>query len=1144
MGVAQSTDSSGPQFRDTLHVIVSDIAYDSVRVVTGEGGQKTRISSLIINIGQDTLLKVEGHRIDGLGDHGWQAVSGTWSMSAGLHSQLAPPASDSVWNFTPSDTGRGTITVTWGTLTYNVSVVVQPGQPTSMVIYPNNGQPGAQYGNAPYLSSVTYRYQAGTVIPLTAKLFDVINVWLSAYETNPALSGLITWDVRDSATGTFTSAMGTLSAQSGHRTLFTPAMAFRTYLATATFSQGAIMLQYTVRFNVTAGTPAHLVIEASPDSASSPNADNPIARIELQATQTSQPVYAVIRDVYGNYIGHADSAVWLSQDTSVVTVLAGPRINLGEATITRVAIAASQTWVTAQRGSLIDSVDVRVTDITYDAIRIMVNANGLKSIDTLIARTDQDTTLYALGQRSDTKNWTSVAVAWQNVGVVTNPAAPNLASVFSFRPVSPDSGSIIISRIGTGGVTVRDTVVVIFQPGLAQTLEIYSKAGQPLPADKYPDPTVTHTIVAGTAVPLYAKIFDQNNMWLSQYEQNPSAITWRVQELAGNPPTGNLSTSQGYFTTFTPLRAYNTVNVIAELGISGRLISDMVKIFVKPAAVNHVVIEAAPDRSASPNADNPIGDIVFGPTDTVRYAYAVLRDVLGNYISSYTQGIWQSLDTALVKAAPGFAANGEGVVTRKGNAGDSYIVVHSADFSLTDTAHVRLNNITYDSLRIVVGDSTVVQTLIVRTDQDTTVLVQGKRSDNHQWEYVAADWKLLGSVTTNPSAPLSSMTWTFAPLDTGSGLIVASMAASVPDTVSVSFRYGLPVRLVLFPGDNQPNQTVPLPSPLTAVEVASGDTFMTTARVLDENDLWLPQYASVSAPISWRVEQLLGNPATDSLIGTAGYKSAFASTRAYNRVHVIATFDLVTRKFYDTVQISIKPGAEHHLVLEPNSNWQVSPNADNPVDSITIMSNQTTAKVYAVIRDKNGNFVGYSLHTSWTAADTLVALVEDGITDVGEGVISRNVSGTRTVVTAVNMDNPLLTDSVIVSLANYYYERLRIVVVDSTAIDSLFMTTNDDTTLRVMGFRSDTKVWEYTPAQWEVLGGLVMAPTAPDMANAWTFYPSSPGTGSIRVTLGKDSTTIPDTIRATFINGPPSLPGLSCSRRLKSASRETRSLQW
>jgi fibro-slime domain-containing protein len=1120
--VAKSADYSGAQFSDTLHVTVSDIAYDSLRVVTGLGGLKTKISTLTISVGQDSVLRVEGHRIDGLGDHGWMAVTGTWTMSTGLRTALSPPSSDSLWNFAPSDTGHGTITSAWGALAYSIAVTVKPGVPATMAIFPNAGMPGAQFGNTQFLSTITYKYKAGTPIPLYAKLFDAINVWLSAYETDSTLFSLITWDIRDSASGNFTSSMGTILSKTGHFTVFTPTEAFKTYIATATFAQGAVRLQYVVRFSITAAAPAHLDIEASPDSSSSPNAANPLSRLQLQSTQTSQAVYAIIRDLYGNYVGRTDSAVWVSRDTQVVSVAPGPASGLGQATITRFASSASQTWVIAQLGSLVDSCAVLVSDVTYNGLRIVVNSNGLKDVDTLLLRTDQDTTLYALGQRSDTKNWTEVSVAWHTSGVTTTPAAPTLANSFTFSPVTPSNGAVSISMAGTGGLVIRDSVFVIFQPGLAKDLQVYSTPGTPVAANKYPDPTIGDTVTAGVAIPLDAKVFDQNNVWLSAYEQNAGGITWRVQELAGNPPTGTLSALQGFATTFTAHRAYNTVYVIAELAVNGGLVSDMVKLVVKPAAATHVVLEAKPGSSASPNADDPVGITVFGPADTVHYLYAVLRDAYGNFVANYQSGTWKSLDSSVVKAASGVAANGEGVITRKGNAGDTKIIVHSADFSLTDTAEVQLNNITYDSLRIVTNDSVAISGLALRTDQDTTLLVEGKRSDTHAWEYVAADWSILGTVTTNPPAPKSAMTWTIVPTDTGTGKIIVSFGASTPDTIKVSFVHGLAVKLVLYPGVNQANNQTPLPGPATAITVAAGDTLFMTARVLDQANLWLADYATITAPISWKIEQLTGNTPTDSLVGVAGYMAGFSSRRAYNNVSVIATFELGAKQFSDTVTITVGPGAASHLSIEPNPNWQGSPNRDNPVDSVTLLSNQNNVKVYAMIRDKFGNFVGYSLHTAWQTRDSLVADVENGITGVGEGVIGRGAGpGVQTTIVASDLTTAGLTDSVSVKLATYYYSRLRIVVGDSTAIDSLYLTTNNDTTLRVMGLRSDSKTWEYTYAQWHVSGTLSMSPTAPDVANAWTFYPAGAGVGTIRVTLGSDSATTPDTMKAVFVNGPP-----------------------
>jgi len=195
----------------------SDIAFDSLRIVTGQGGQKIKIVSLNLSVNQDTTVSLEGHRIDGLGDHGWVPVNGAWALSATLRSQTPPPVSDSSWIFAPADTGHGLMIARVSTLACTVAVWARPGAPASIALYPKEGPVGSQFSNTPYLSSIIYSYQAGTSVPLVAKLFDPISVWLSAYETDPALSAQITWTAQDSSGTPLTTSMGTLSAQSGTR---------------------------------------------------------------------------------------------------------------------------------------------------------------------------------------------------------------------------------------------------------------------------------------------------------------------------------------------------------------------------------------------------------------------------------------------------------------------------------------------------------------------------------------------------------------------------------------------------------------------------------------------------------------------------------------------------------------------------------------------------------------------------------------------------------------------------------------------------------------------------------------------------------------------------------------------------------------
>jgi hypothetical protein len=118
----------------------------------------------------------------------------------------------------------------------------------------------------------------------------------------------------------------------------------------------------------------------------------------------------------------------------------------------------------------------------------------------------------------------------------------------------------------------------------------------------------------------------------------------------------------------------------------------------------------------------------------------------------------------------------------------------------------------------------------------------------------------------------------------------------------------------------------------------------------------------------------------------------------------------------------------------------------------------------------------------------------------------------------------LLTIAVRVN-AQYTYAALRIVVGDSTHIDCLIMNTDQDTTLKVQGRRSNDSVWEYVVATWEISPGSSIVPPAPTSASMWTFSPVNPGSGWIRVTSGNDAIIRPDTlfVKVTSCCGPASI---------------------
>jgi hypothetical protein len=107
------------------------------------------------------------------------------------------------------------------------------------------------------------------------------------------------------------------------------------------------------------------------------------------------------------------------------------------------------------------------------------------------------------------------------------------------------------------------------------------------------------------------------------------------------------------------------------------------------------------------------------------------------------------------------------------------------------------------------------------------------------------------------------------------------------------------------------------------------------------------------------------------------------------------------------------------------------------------------------------------------------------------------------------------------------YTALRIVVRDSSNIDSLVMNTDQDTTLRVQGRRPDNGLWEPVAATWQVSPGLSFDSTPPANASAFSFSPAYPHYGWIRVTLGNDAVTRPDTVFTSFLGQPPTIVSVS-----------------
>ena len=980
--------------------------------------------------------------------------------------------------------------------------------------------------------------QAGDTVHIGAHIYDAFNV------DHPELNVQVQWTLTPSGTASYLRTANPDSTNTFHAV-----DAYQFYVIKAFYvdpNNPRIIINDSVRVYVKPGLPTHLNIEPVSDSTVSLLNDNyfPQHALAIQGTTLKDSVYAVLRDAFGNWVSHATLAAWLSRDVTIVTAASTTRTQLGEGVITRATAATASTIVRASQLvgaiAMADSIQVNVSNVLYSQVQIYVISGGKKLIDTVSMRTDQDTTLHAEGLRADGSGiWDDIAVTWGNsAGLTFNNTAPASGQSWTFNPQAPGTGSIFI-QFTSGAAVLRDTVGAVFIPGLPNREALYPLTGPPNATTNQPL-APTATVVAGTPFQIVAKLFDNKNFWLSSYERPNAPIAWTLQEVSGNPPTGTLSASSGYLTTFTGTKAGNIVKITAtyqqEPGNSNAVPSQSIVISVIAGPPTHLVIEGDSLQSRSPNSDNPVGTVTIGARDTSQLVYAILRDAYGNWVDFSRATLWNSADATKAIAVGGNTNIGQGIIIRRTASGNTIVIARDSIHTgagFTDTVAVVLSNISYDSLRIVVGAAnTIIQSLVMRTDVgDTTLNVQGKRSDNGQWVPVSANWAITPALKTSFPAPSLSTSWRFTPVDTGSGIIFVSLAGSVGDTVHFHFLPGLAYSLVLYQGPGAPGGTnAPLIPPATAIVDTAGKPLQMYAKIFDKNGIWLGSYERASSPVSWSIVELAGNPPTGALSAAAGYTSAFTPTRAYNTLYVIARFDsLVTAR--DTVQISVVHAAASQLVIEADPNWQVKPNAAVPVDSIRIAKTQTWVSVYALLRDRFGNFVQYSTNTDWESlnpatllpGDTSVVSVHNGTNTIGEGIVYRIAAEGRQPVTAASKDYPGLADTITAIVLKYDYLRLLVVanVKDTVHLGSLTMNTNQDTTLLVVGQRSDDSTWEpVTNAKWEISAGLLVPvnQAPPGSAGSWTFSPSAPGTGIIRVTQGNAT---PDTVHATFTVGPP-----------------------
>ncbi|MBD3320101.1 MAG: VWA domain-containing protein, partial [Chitinivibrionales bacterium] len=366
-------------------------------------------------------------------------------------------------------------------------------------------------------------------------------------------------------------------------------------------------------------------------------------------------------------------------------------------------------------------------------------------------------------------------------------------------------------------------------------IEIHNRAGAIPPAIKYSDYPSTVTCTAGVDFPLVGKLF-AGTVWQEKFEHASydERITWRYKNAETGLPTdtalGTLSDTTGYLNSFYPRQARKEVDIIVffDEGTSGEL-SDTVRLRIVPGRPDHLVIEATSDSTVTDlYNDNPLDTIVMDSARLSDTAYAVLRDLESNYISPATDASWGAVDTNVVHADSGNSDEGEGIITKNtGETDETDVFAQSG--SMADSVVVITKAYQIISLRIrIISNGQFVDTdsLYMRTSSgDTTLRVEGERSDTHEWEVVSGEWSLdliTGSepMTDPPAARFSS--WQFEPIDTGSGYIKVTFGNAAPDSIPFKFDPGYPTRAEFNIISHSPSDSIKAGDTITAVvEIAN-----------------------------------------------------------------------------------------------------------------------------------------------------------------------------------------------------------------------------------------------------------------------------------------------------------------------------------
>lgn len=288
------------------------------------------------------------------------------------------------------------------------------------------------------------------------------------------------------------------------------------------------------------------------------------------------------------------------------------------------------------------------------------------------------------------------------------------------------------------------------------------------------------------------------------------------------------------------------------------------------------------------------------------------------------------------------------------------------------------------------------------------------------------------------------------------------------------------------------------PNAISAVVTSDG----VVSKELSEKVKWTIRGSNAASTIKGNKGSSGGYQIGDTLI--------FEPTEAYRTDTIIATtYDSILNLDVSVkTPIYIVPCTPHHLSIETVTLYDSANTGiiqaivndslnDDPLGSVTLF-NVATESVFAVIRDKNGNFMGLADKnaTTWSSVDDNI-VVNPTPDSAYKGVITKKRDDTVSVAIA-KMPN-LLADSINVIITSECINELRLKDEKNQIVTSISMHTGERRSYTVEGHQVNTGEWIVTEAKWELGSPPDYNIKTPDQNSRWTLDPRTPGHDTLRI---------------------------------------------